>query len=417
MDPLSRDIDLIFRRESGRIVSGLCRVFGPARLELAEDVVQETMVRAWRTWRYQGIPDAPAAWLARTARNLAIDKLRRDRWLRKREPILTGWGLGSMAEDGREPSYAHEVSDDQLAMVFLCCHPAVPRTSRVTMTLRAVGGFTAHEIARALLSTPAAVAQGLARTKRAWRETGAAFELPAPDGLRERTDAVLDALYVMFSQGYHAARGWSLIRRDVCDEAIRLVEIVAEHPVAGSPTAHALAALFCFHAARFPARVDSEGNLVLLRDQDRARYDRALISSGARHLNAAAQGERLTAYHLEADIASCHSLAASYDETDWPHILQCYDALMRVNPSPTIAVNRAIALARVEGPEAALDALEPLRRLSTLRSYPPLPLALAALYEETGRAAEAADCLRQALAIESNAPTRGHVRSLLERLA
>ncbi|HEU4334314.1 MAG TPA: sigma-70 family RNA polymerase sigma factor, partial [Candidatus Eisenbacteria bacterium] len=415
--PAARDVEILFRRESGRIVSGLCRVFGPARLELAEDVVQETMVRALRTWRFQGMPRDPAAWLMRTARNLAVDHLRRDRWLKRREAVLEGWGLAagaSPAEGAGGARFAGEISDDQMAMVFLSCHPKIPRGSRVALTLRAAGGFTSDEIARALLTTPAAVAQGVARAKAALRRGRMAVALPGPTGLRERTDLVLDALYVMFSQGYHAQRGWDLIRRDVCDEALRLAEAVAAHPVTGGPAAHALAALFSFHAARFPARVNEAGEMVLLRDQDRSRYDRALLARGARHLDRAASGDRLTTWHLEADIASCHSLAPSFDETDWPHIVECYDRLLRLNPSPTVAVNRAVALARVRGPREAIEALERLRGWPSIRTYVPLPLALASLYEEVGRMAEARKCIREALALESSAPTRRHVRALLD---
>jgi RNA polymerase sigma-70 factor (ECF subfamily) len=417
--PSARDIEILFRRESGRIVSGLCRVFGPARLELAEDVVQETMVRALRTWRFQGMPRDPTAWLMRTARNLAVDHLRRDRWLKRREPALEGWGLaaGASPADGeRGARFAGEISDDQLAMVFLSCHPKIPRGSRVALTLRAVGGFTSDEIARALLTTPAAVAQGVARAKAALRRGRMAVALPGPAGLRERADSVLDALYVMFSQGYHAQRGWDLIRRDVCDEALRLAEAVAAHPVTGTPASHAVAALFSFHAARFPARTDESGDLVLLRDQDRSRYDRALLARGARHLDAAARGDRLTTWHLEADIASCHSLAPSYEETDWPHILECYDRLLRLNPSPTVAVNRAVALARVRGPKEAIEALERLRSRRGMSGYLPLLLALAECRREAGDLEEARRLTKAALALASSAPTKRHIERRLDSL-
>ncbi|HEU4724610.1 MAG TPA: sigma-70 family RNA polymerase sigma factor [Candidatus Eisenbacteria bacterium] len=417
VDPFEREIEVLFRRESGRLVARLCGVFGSSRLQLAEDVVQETMVRALRAWRFQGFPENPSAWMLRAARNLAIDRLRRDRWLRDREPELEGWGLGDSA-DGHgatpaAPRFAHELSDDQLALVFLCCHPRVPRAGRVALTLRAAGGFTAAEIARALLTTPQAVGQSLARAKAIFRRLRAPLSIPAADELRAREDLVLDALYVMFSQGYDAQRGWELIRRDVCEEAMRLAESVAAHAVTGDPTAHALAALFSFHAARFPARVGDGGELVLLRDQDRARYDRATMERGVRHLAAAGRGDRLSGYHLEADIASCHTLARSYDETDWGHIVACYDGLLRLNPSPTIAVNRAVALARVEGPVAALAALEPLRRKATLRGYLPLRVALAECYRELGRSADAREALKEALALEANAPTRRHLERRL----
>lgn len=416
-DALSRDIELLFRRESGRLVSGLCRVFGTSRFQLAEDVVQETMVRALRAWRFQGVPREPAAWMARVARNLAIDRLRRDRWLKHRGAELQGWGVGSGTPSGDASHYERELGDDQLAMVFLCCHPRVPRSGRVAITLRAVGGFTAREIARALLTTPQAVGQSIARAKAVLKRSPAPFRSPDPEMARERGELVLDALYVMFSQGYHAHEGWELIRRDVCEEAMRLAELVAAHPVSGTPAAHALAALFALHAARFPARVGPGGELVLLRDQDRARYDAGLIRRGVARLERAGRGDRLTAYHLEADIASCHTLAATYADTDWPHIVRCYDGLMRMNPSPTIAVNRAVALARVEGPAAAIAALEPLRRVPSLKNYLPLWVALAEAYREAGNTAGSRAALKEALALESSAPTRRHLERRLDAVS
>lgn len=387
-------VDGLFRREAGRMVSALCRVFGPHRLELAEDVVQEALLRALREWPFRGVPDNPRAWLARVARNRALDLLRRDATLARKTPLLA-------AEEGEpapeEVFFGGEVEDDQLRMVFTCCHPEVPPEARVALTLKTVGGFGVPEIARAFLAREAAVAQRLVRAKRRIREAGIAFEVPAGADLPERLDSVLEVLYLVFNEGYAPASGEAALRADMCAEAVRLAEGVAAHPATALPRAHALAALLCLQGARLPARTDARGDPVLLAEQDRAAWDRRLLARGLAHLERAAEGDELSPYHLEAGIAACHATAPSFEATDWPHVLWLYDALLALKPSPVAALNRAVALAEVEGAAAGLRAVEEAAAHPALSGYPLLHAVRGDLRSRLGDAGGAAEAYRRAL--------------------
>jgi RNA polymerase sigma-70 factor (ECF subfamily) len=402
-------VDHLFRREAGRMVAALTRAFGPENLDLAEDVVQEALIQALRTWPFRGVPENPAGWLIQVAKNRALDLLRRNTSLAGKEEQIRGWiEARSTAEADPEQEL-----DDQLRMIFICCQPAVPKEARVALTLKTVGGFGVPEIARAFLAKEATIAQRLVRAKHKIREIRPAFEVPPPAKLPEALDAVLEVLYALFNEGHTAGRGEELVRRDVCLEAIRLARLVAEHPALDTPKAHALAALLLLQGARLDARVDADGNLLLLKDQDRTRWDRGMLAAGFAHLERAGQGTELTVYHLEAGIAACHALAATWEETDWPHILRLYDALLERKPSPVVALNRAVALAMVEGPQAGLAALEPLREDAALAGYLPLHATRGELLARVGDPEEAAVAFREALALEAAEPVR---RSLDRRL-
>jgi RNA polymerase sigma-70 factor (ECF subfamily) len=397
-------VDHLFRREAGRMVSTLCRVFGPHNLELAEDVVQEALLRALREWPFRGVPDDPRAWLGRVARNRALDLLRRDATLARKAPLLAAEDGGGGAE--AEVFFGGEVADDQLRMVFTCCHPAVPREARVALTLKTAGGFGVPEIARAYLAREATVAQRLVRAKRRIREAGARFEVPAGAELPERLDSVLEALYLMFNEGYAAASGEAALRADVCAEAVRLAELVAAHPGTGVPRAHALAALLLLQGARLPARTDAAGDPVLLAEQDRGRWDAGMLARGLAHLERAAEGDDLSPYHLEAGIAAVHATAPSYEATDWPYILGLYDALLAVKPSPVAALNRAVAVSMVHGPDAGLRAADEAAAHPSLAGYPLLHAVRGDLLARLGDPAAAANCFRRALGLPLSAPDR-----------
>src|SRR4051812_24433123 len=323
-----RLVDHLFRREAGRMVAALTRVFGAENLALAEDVVQESLVQALRTWPFRGVPENPRGWLMQVAKNRALDLLRRDTSLARKADAIRDW-TSSLAPDDPQG----EGMDDQLRMIFICCQPAVPREARVALTLKTVGGFGVPEIARAYLAKEATIAQRLVRGKGKTQETGPPFEVPPPAELPAALDSVLEALYLMFNEGYAASAGEDLVRQDVCAEAIRLARLVAEHPSLDVPKAHALAALLLLQAARNPARVDSEGNLLLLSEQDRSLWDGAKIAAGFHHLDRSARGSELSAYHLEAGLAACHVAPGA---TDWPHILTLYDDLLALKPSPVV---------------------------------------------------------------------------------
>lgn len=405
-------VEGLFRREAGRMVAALVRVFGPARLELAEDVVQEALLRALREWPFRGVPDHPQGWIVRVARNRALDLLRREATLQRR---LAELGVPEDGDGGDvEAFFAGEVEDDALRLLFTCCHPAVPREARVALTLKAVGGFGVPEIARAFLAREDAVAQRIVRARRRIRAAAIDFAVPAPAELPARLDTALEVLYLVFTEGHAAAGGDELLRADVCAEATRLARLVAAHPVTGGPASHALAALLLLHGARLPARRDAHGDALLLGEQDRALWDRAMISAGFRHLAHAAAGERLTPYHLEAAVAAEHARAPSYAATDWPRIVRLYDALLALRPSPVAALSRAVAVAEAAGPRAGLAAVDALRDEPALARYALLPATRGVLLERLGDRGGAAAEFGHALSLPCSAPER---RSLARRLA
>jgi RNA polymerase sigma factor (sigma-70 family) len=404
-------VDHLFRREAGRMVAALTRAFGPENLDLAEDVVQEALIQALRTWPFRGVPEQPAAWLIQVAKNRALDLLRRDSNLASKEASIRGWVEALSPTSGPEPG--EEELDDQLRMIFICCQPAVPKEARVALTLKTVGGFGVPEIARAFLAKEATVAQRLVRARHKIREIRPPFAVPPPNELPQALDAVLEVLYAMFNEGHMAGSGAELVRRDVCLEAVRLARLVAEHPGLGTPKSHALAALLLLQSSRLSTRLDAEGNLLLLQDQDRSLWDREMLTAGFAHLEHAARGRDLSVYHLEAGIAACHATAATWEETDWPHILCLYDALLERKPSPVVALNRAVALAQAEGPRAGLAALEPLREDPALAGYLPLHATRGELLARSGDLEEAAVAFRAALDLEAPEPVR---RSLEARL-
>jgi RNA polymerase sigma factor (sigma-70 family) len=401
-------VDHLFRREAGRMVAVLTRLLGTEHLGLAEDVVQEALIKALRTWPFRGVPDNPGGWLMQVAKNHALDLLRRDINLARKEEDLRGWTAALSAGEGDDESL-----DDQLRMIFICCQPAVPRDARVALTLKIVGGFGVPEIARAYLAKEATIAQRLVRAKRKIQEIRPPFEVPAPAELPAALDSVLEAIYLMFNEGWTSSTGDDLIRQDVCGEAIRLARLVAGHPALDLPKAHALAALLLLQAARNPARVDPEGNLLLLSEQNRALWNREKIAAGLYHLDRAARGTELSAFHLEAGIAAAHAMAPSDEATDWPYILSLYDSLLALKGSPVVALNRAVALAMAEGPEAGLAAAESLRDHPALAGYYPLPVTLGELHARAGDEERAADCFREALAMESPEPVRRRIQARL----
>ena len=411
-DPVPQLVDHLFRQQAGRMVSHLVRVLGAAHVDLAEDVVQEALVVALRRWPFTGVPDDPAAWLVQVARNRAIDVLRRHANLRDKLAELRAWGASTAERD--ETRFGDELDDDSLRMIFACSHPAIAADARGPLTLKLAGGFGVAEIARAFLSREPAIAQRIVRAKRRLRAGDVALEVPAPAELPARLDSVLEVLYLMFNEGYAAHRGERLVRADLVDEAIRLGRLVAAHPVTGVPRAHALLALMLLQGARLPARVDAGGRLLLLAEQDRSLWDRRRITAGFRHLERAAEGHELSEYHVQAAIAACHLSAASADTTDWPQILTHYEVLARHFPSPVVALNRAVAMAMVDGPEHGLAALEPLAELPELDDYYLLPATRGELLRRSGRDREARAEFQCALDLVSTEPER---RFLQARLA
>lgn len=373
---ISELVDHLFRRRSGQLIATLTRILGPENLDLAEDVVQEALVRALELWPFQGVPQNPSAWLIQVAKNRAVDQIRRN----LRSVALVDRVNRDLAPDLPFP-------DDELSMMFLCAHPAIAEESRLALTLKTVGGFGVREIARAFLSEETAIAQRLVRAKKQIREQNLTFEMPRGAELAARLDSVLAVLYLMFTEGYGA------LRRDLCEEAIRLAKMVASTPATSFPASRALVALFLLQSSRLCARLDERGELLLLADQDRSLWDRELIREGLVWLERAAEGTEVTAYHLEAEIAAVHISG----EVDWVHIADLYDQLYALKPSPVIALNRAVAIARRDGPAEGLKAIQSIRTDPTLSRYYLLPAVQGHMWRELGDEARARSFFRQAM--------------------
>ena len=397
----------LFRHAAGRLVAALAGVLGPARLDLAEEVVQDALVRALEIWPYRGVPANPTGWLFAVARNGALDRLRREAVLRRKLTLLA-------VEDA--PSPATEPGDDELAMIFLCCHPSLPTPARIALTLKTVGGFGIEEIAAALLTRPVTIAQQLVRAKRRIREHHLPLLLPHRAALAARLESVCEVLYLMFTEGYSAHRGEQLTRAELCGEAIRLTRMLVRAEPTDLPAVHALLALMLLQSSRLPARVDHDGDLLRLAEQDRSQWDRPAIQEGIHHLERSAAGDRVTAYHIEAAIAACHAATADGAAADWPRVLELYDDLLTVKPSPVVALNRAVALAMVDGPHAGIRALQALAGERPMARYHLLPATLGGLWHRAGDPARAARCYRDARRLAGSAPERRFLSRQIEAL-
>jgi RNA polymerase sigma-70 factor (ECF subfamily) len=411
-------VDHLFRRRAGQMVATLTRTLGSRYLSLAEDAVQDALLTAMQLWPFRGVPDNPEAWLFQVARNRALDRLRHGRMAAGKVAELAR-SLQTLAPPGTAPALRAElppVEDDELGLLLLTCHPSLPADARVALALKLAGGFSVGEIARAFLTQQSAIAQRLVRAKRLLRDEGADVGMPAPGDLEGRVGSVIDALYLMFNEGYAATAGDQLVRDDVAFEAIRLARMLAAHPATSSPRVWALVALMLLHAARFPARVGADGTLFLLREQDRSAWDRAAIAEGLLALDRAASGDVVTTLHLEAGIAACHAAAPTWEATRWTEIVELYDELLAVTGSPVVAVNRAIAVSRVEGPLAGLAAIAAVEDAVALTHYPILPAVQAELWREAGDTERAAECYRAALAHARAAPEQRWLTSRLDAL-
>lgn len=379
---VGQTVEHLFRHEAGKIVAALTGIFGLRNLDLAEDALQEALLKALRQWSYGNLPPNPAAWLMKVAKNRALDVVRRDARFREKQDAIVA-AIEEYPSPG--PIMSDEIRDDQLRLIFACCHPALSGEAQVALTLKTLCGFGVGEIARAFLATTETVAKRLTRARDRLREAKVAFEIPTGLELSARLDSVLDVLYLLFNEGYNASQGSDVIRLDLCDEAMRLTTLLTKNPASDTPKTHALLALFLFQAARFPARVDDVGEILLLQDQDRTLWSRELIHEGMAHLERAGVGNEASSFHLQAGIASCHCLAKSYDKTDWARILSLYDLLAKISPSPVVALNRAIAIGKVRGPSAGLKALDEIKNEKALQRYHLFYAARAELCTELGR--------------------------------
>src|SRR6476469_2245233 len=326
--------DHLFRREAGRMVAALTRLFGVHNLPLAEDVVQDAFCRALEVWKLRGVPENPSAWLMATAKHRALDILRRERTVRTYAPELgrlleSEWTLAPVVAEAFGDT---AIREDQLRMMFSCCHPRLPEVAQVALMLNILCGFGVSEVAAAFLTGNAAMEKRIARGKKVLAASTRLFHLSDDRDVPQRLSAVHRALYLLFNEGYHGAHAELAVRGELCVEAMRLAELLLAHPVTATPATHALIALMYLNAARLPARVDARGNLSSLYEQDRSRWDRELIAKGERLLDHSATGTTITEFHVEAAIASIHARARSLEDTNWRMIVELYDTLMRLRP-------------------------------------------------------------------------------------
>jgi RNA polymerase sigma-70 factor (ECF subfamily) len=408
--------DALFRRESARLLATLTRAFGVENLSLAEDVVQETLAHAFGSWSASdgGVPEHYAALLTTAAKNRAIDVFRRERTARRFAPDLqrhieSEWTLRSSVEELFLPE---SLRDDELRMMFSCCHGRLADDAQVALILNILCGFGVNEIAAAFLVNAEAIKKRLSRGKKTLAESKRLFELTAED-FAARLSAVQQALYLLFNEGYHGASE-ALVQIDLCHEAIRLARLLDGHPSSATPATHALVALMCLHAARLPGRLGEDGDLTPLFEQDRARWDKELIAEGLGSLDRSAAGTELSVYHVEAAIAARHAVAVSAAETPWAEIVSLYDTLMKMLPSPVIALNRAMAIAQHEGPVLGLAAIRAIEGAEHLASYPFYAASLGELELRAGRADAALEHFRVARGLARN---DGERRFLERRIA
>ncbi len=379
---IEQKVDHLFRHEWGKLVSVLTKVFGIHNLQLAEDVVQDTLLHALSNWKINGLPDNPTAWLFTAARNKAVDTLRKQKrgqeYAKKITPLL--FSEYTLVPIVRELVTEHTIDDDRLQMMFVCCHPSLSSEAQVTLILKTLCGFSVNEIAKAFVTSYDSIEKRLYRARQSFRDNKVEFELPPHNELKERLESVLLAIYLLFNEGYNSTNHEDLIRKDVMQEALRLCELICRSPAVPHEHAHALMALMCFTASRNDARMDTDGNILLLKQQDRKKWNHALIENGIYHLEQSSAGDHISKYHIEAGIAYEHAIARDYTHTNWNHILNCYNLLYNHYPSPIIALNRAVVVSELHGAVEGIKAIEAIPDIASLKKYYLLPATLGELH-------------------------------------
>ena len=409
-------VDHLFRHEAGKMASVLTRLLGFNSLELAEDIVQDTLLQAMSVWKFKGIPENPAAWLHTVAKRKAIDAIRQEKIHERHHSEIA---LALKSEWTLSPTVSHlflsnEIEDSQLRMMFACCHPSIPYESQLALILKTLCGLSIAEIASSFLTNSETINKRLYRAREKIREENVTLEAPIPAHLPGRLDAVLHSLYLLFNEGYNSSHTDQLIRHDLCGEAMRLCLLLVNNPVTTAPKAKALLALMCFQASRSEARIDSEGAIILLGDQDRSRWSQPLIEKGKFYLEHAAEGQEFTEYHIEAAIAGCHARAGSFRETDWKQIHDLYGILLSIKPSPIVALNKAIALGHAHSPAEGLHALEKMEDLHDHHLY---HAALGDFYSGLGKTEQANSSYARAFELTSSSAEKNLLQSKMRNVS
>ncbi len=413
-EQLSRTIETLYRSESGRVLATLVRLLGD--LDLAEESMHEAFAAALESWTLTGIPDKPRPWLISTARFKAIDAMRRRARFdgAQRDLVAHMESRVNHAPSGNEEIGDEEIEDDRLRLIFTCCHPALPPEGQVALTLREICGLTTEEIARAFLVTPATLAQRIVRAKAKIRETPIPYEVPTPQELPERLGAVLQVIYLVFNEGYSAAAGAEVTRAELTGEAIRLGRLLAD--LQPEPEVIGLLSLMLLQESRRAARTSPTGELILLENQNRSLWNREQIAEGVALLEKALKSRRFGPYTLQAAIAAVHAEARSVAATDWRQIVALYDQLVRIQPSPVVHLNRAVAIAMRDGPEAGLTHIDAVLEHGELANYYLAHSARADMYRRLGRTVEARSSYEKALALTQQEPERQFLQQRIRQL-
>ncbi len=409
---ISDKIDHLFRYEYGKLVSVLTKTFGASNIELAEDVVQEAMLEALKQWEYKGIPQNPVGWIYKVAKYKAVNLVNREKYKREYSSVVAQY---LQSEWTVEPALNHiftekEIEDDQLRMIFTCCHPSISTDSQIALTLKTLCGFSIPEISKAFLSTEESINKRLVRARKTIRDSNIAFEVPMGRELGQRMVSVMETIYLLFNEGYNASSGNSFIRFELCAEAIRLAEIISQNTnIVNKSKIHALLALMSLNASRFTSRADAFGNSVDLEHQDRSKWDKSLMHRGLVYLERSMPQREVSNYHILATISAHHCTAKDFKSTDWESILSLYDNLVKIDRSSIVLLNRAIVVSKVKGAGDALAELEAIQDKTVLLSYLPYYTAKAELHFLNDQAEVARNLLKKALDL----PINENYRSLI----
>ena len=408
-------IDHLFRYEYGKLVSVLTKTFGTSNIELAEDVVQEAMLEALNKWTFNGVPDNPVGWIYKVAKYKTVNILNREKY--KRE-YVSEVAHHLQSEWTVEPTLHHlftdkEIADDQLRMMFTCCHPSISTDSQVSLTLKTLCGFSIPEIAKAFLTTEENINKRLVRARKTIKETDVPFEVPAGKELEERLSSVLETVYLLFNEGYNPTSADKLIRYELCEEAIRLAEIIAGNPNVKSSNTYALLALMTLNTSRFNSRIDEFGNLLDIEHQNRNNWDKVLKKKGLYYLEFATEQNEVSIYHILATISAHHCTALTYESTDWEGILTLYDLLIEIDKSPIILLNRAVILSKTSSPQKALQQLAKIKDEPAFSSYLPYYTTKAELHFQNNESKIAIRLLNEALKLELG---KNHKTLILNKL-